>query len=198
MNTTVISILAVKKKLKERFSFLFMHLLLFDTLLLLSTLLLNMQFTVEALDGGGLNLKSILYPIRKTTLFASTYMTTILCIERYIHSGCQATDRKYLNCTELLITWSMYVLPVAVCAILFNLPAFFELTIVATEYNNETVKIITPTSLRTNPTYVRYYSLYANMIISTVCPNLCLLCCNLMTNRKMKIRLKNLNYRLFN
>jgi hypothetical protein len=193
MNGMIIFILAVNKKLKERFSFLFMNLLLFDTLLLVSTIVLNMPFSFEELQGGGLYLSSILQPIGKTALSGSIYMTIILYVERYIHSGSQATERILLNTTELLKTWSVYVLPVVVFAILFNLPAFFEFTVFETEYNNETVKILNVTSLRTNQIYVRYYSLYANMIISTIFPSVCLFCCYLMTNRRMKIRLKKLD-----
>lgn len=96
----------------------------------------------------------IVYPIGLIAQTSSAYLTLCVTIERYV-AVCQPLKARAL-CTYGRAR--AYVVFLGVCAILYNIPRFFEVswrTVFDADAGVNRTEVI-PTWLRRNPTYIRY------------------------------------------
>ena len=81
-----------------------------------------------------------------------------------------------------------FVVPVTLGSIAFNIPKFFEATIVKyKDENGEEVVDLEVTPLRKHPDYIKYYSTWARLIVNGILPFVLLSVFNTMIYRDIKV-----------
>lgn len=81
-----------------------------------------------------------------------------------------------------------FVVPVTLGSIAFNIPKFYEATIVKyKDENGEEVVDLEVTPLRKHPDYIKYYSTWARLIVNGILPFVLLSVFNTMIYRDIKV-----------
>ena len=81
-----------------------------------------------------------------------------------------------------------FVVPVTLGSIAFNIPKFFEATIVKyKDENGEEIVDLEVTALRKHPDYIKYYSTWARLIVNGILPFVLLSGFNTMIYRDIKV-----------
>ena len=118
------------------------------------------------------------YPIGLIAQTSSAYLTLSVTIERYV-AVCRPLKARAL-CTYGRARAS--VLIIAACSCIYNVPRFFEVTwggaFDAEAGVNRTE--VQPTSLRTNPAYIRYYITWLYVVVMYIVPFACLAAFNML------------------
>ena len=184
MNCLAIFILVTRKELKNIFNFLLIQLLLFDTVLLILTVLriiLNMFGSYNRLPYA----HYLAFVGLAISMTGSIYMTIVIALERYVCTNYPVAHQRYwVGSNSYLIYYLKFVLPVTVFVVCFNIPQFFEMEIV---WDDDTdFSFLKATDLRVHPHYVTYYVNYGRLFITGIIPLLCLLYCNTMIFKRIK------------
>ena len=126
-------------------------------------------------------------------------------------------ENNELQFSHNLSVWKFYIFPIFTFSLLYNIPKFLELTmqenncnqnVTNTSNNNQTECIprsetsedmddtddfsqlkISATSLRLNPSYVKYYLIYLNFLIHAIIPLIILVVLNSLIFRQVGRRI---------
>eukprot|EP00095_Tigriopus_kingsejongensis_P005525 maker-scaffold282_size228295-snap-gene-1.19 protein:Tk05525 transcript:maker-scaffold282_size228295-snap-gene-1.19-mRNA-1 annotation:"fmrfamide receptor" len=118
-----------------------------------------------------------IYPIGLIAQTSSAYLTLCVTIERYV-AVCQPLKARAL-CTYGRAR--AYVIFLGVCAILYNISRFFEVswkTVYDADAGVNRTEVI-PTWLRQNPTYISVYITWLYLVVMYIVPFTCLAAFNL-------------------
>ncbi|TRY69570.1 hypothetical protein TCAL_07634 [Tigriopus californicus] len=175
-NGATIAVLS-RPAFKETFHKLLVCLSLFDSLFIGSGLLI---YAIRAhklyLDGPTEvhYLFILLYPMANISLYGSIYVTMAISIERYL-GVCYPVQSRTRPRRHLII----YLIPVVLFAVGFNLPKAFETKVVEVQDgNNHTRFQAMNSNFSTNTNYTHYYKVWSNLIVTTVIPLSVLIFCN--------------------
>ena len=124
------------------------------------------------------------YPISLIAQTSSVYITMTVAVERYI-AVCWPLKARSL-CT--FGRARLYVIAIVICATLYNIPRFFEVTwkecpatfINGTRLTDECVMCVLPTDLRSDQIYVKVYIWWMYLIVMFILPFLALTVFNLL------------------
>jgi hypothetical protein len=196
VNCSAIFMFVTKKTLQNLFNFLLINLLTFDSVFLLLTVFWSTQLGKHHAHHTKVLsyfATKLLYPVTCIALTGSIYMTIVLALDRYISTNHPiAYQRLGSGSKSYALCYLIYVLPVTVFSVLFNLPVFFELDVYEKEelYHSTTEwhlnSTIIPTELRLHPYYMTYYRGYGRLFITGILPFVALLFFNIMVFKKMR------------
>ncbi|XP_040583738.1 FMRFamide receptor-like [Lepeophtheirus salmonis] len=128
-----------------------------------------------------------IYPIGMIAQTGSVYLTVCVSFERYI-AVCWPLKASSL-CTHGRA--KLYVVSVVMLAFVYNIPRFFEISTIHNTTYNQTELV--PTSLRTNPLYVKFYIAWMYVIFMYIIPFVSLAILNFKIYRT--VRLANIERR---
>ncbi|XP_023347416.1 FMRFamide receptor [Eurytemora carolleeae] len=191
---------------QKNFHRLMLTLAIYDILYIVTSILL---FGIPSLYPAVYNqstfkhLVPILLPLIHVGLTGSIYLTVAIALERYT-TVCHPffkISHAWSACT--------YIVPIVLFSILYNTPKFLELEIQDKIVNltqevdvsgNSTELVILknitiqkeiekvgPTDLRINPTYIKVYIIYLNLIIHGIIPLVLLIILNVLIYRQLRV-----------
>jgi len=171
----------------KNFHHLMLVLAIYDILyIFINIIIFGLPNIFASVEEGSIykNAVPILLPIAQIGLTGSIYLTVAITIERYF-----TVCHPYFMFSK---SWPsvVYILPIVVFSVLYNLPKFLELQVNSSHQaadfnitNNDTqlslptdeenifvLEKIEPTQLRLNPTYIKVYLIYMNFIIHGIIP----------------------------
>lgn len=142
----------------------------------------------------------VLLPIAQIGMTGSIYLTVAITIERYF-----TVCHPYFMFSK---SWPsiIYILPIVLFSIIYNLPKFLELEVtkiiprtgnsttnetLIEDIYNESLEVVAktkiePTALRLNPVYIKIYLIYMNFIIHGIIPFITLILMNINIYRKVR------------
>jgi len=145
------------------------------------------------------HLVPVLLPVAQMCLTGSIYLTLAIAMERYT-----TVCHPFFKVSHLW-TARMYILPILGFAVIYNSPKFFELKVITEvsnssssnfsnvtsesqilEPNQHMTTRIRPTPLRLEPLYIRFYLIYANLVIHGVTPLVLLIALNIAIYRQIR------------
>ena len=127
LNLAAICILSARMSRKNNFNQMLITLFVFDTTFLLLTLFLpfDWRYRVNAY------FLYLLYPIRYCAFSASIFMTVGIAHERYVAIKYLIHHRQTMESAKVRhINLMKYILSITVWAIIFNIPAFFDIELI--------------------------------------------------------------------
>ena len=110
------------------------------------------------------------YSVAMIAQTASVYLTLAVTLERFV-AVCLPFRARSL-CTYGRARYG--VISVALFAVIYNLPRFFEVKWQACTENNATITVVRPTELRIHPLYISVYVTWAYLIFMYLIPFSCL------------------------
>ena len=139
----------------------------------------------------------IVYPCSEIALCSSIYMTVAIAVERFI-----GLCRPFRRLSSRPCPAKAYILPVIGLSVLVNIPKFLESETVifhdVIDGRNVTQTRIGLTSLRTDPNYITYYTMWVRLLCTGVFPLAMLAILNTkiyLALRKSKAELRSLAIR---
>ena len=131
LNLTAICVLSTRVSTKNNFNQLITSLFVFDSIFLLSALIEAFRTNFRLYTRIHVILfPKLLYPIRIVSLTASIFMTVGIAYERYIAIKQPIRHRQAMRSAKFRrINLLKYILSTTACAIIFNIPKFFEVEI---------------------------------------------------------------------
>jgi len=187
-----ISIIWFSRKIVQRnFHNLMLFLAIFDLLYVcLSITIFSLPNLFPSIwtNSTYLHMIPILLPLAQIGLSGSIYFTLAIAVERYC-AICHPFWKLSHSCSSFC-----YILPISFLSVAYNIPKFWEHQVVRKTYetntssnnvsqvfngnyqDNSTVyEEIVPTSLRTNPVYVKIYCIHLNLVVHGIIPPLLLM-----------------------
>jgi len=191
-NITCIIIFALKSSPKS-FHYLMLWLAIFDSLYIVSSLMLfGIPTVYSGIRGESwyAHLVPVLLPLAQVGLTGSIYLTVSISVERYT-----TVVHPFF---KLVHNWpsTVYILPTVAFTLLYNIPRFFELktrTVTCTEdvarvHNcslNTSETHVVATDFRRDINYRQIYNVYLNIIVHGLIPLVALLFMNISVYRNL-------------
>ena len=112
------------------------------------------------------------YPFCNIATSASTFMTVGIAHERYlvVKNSIQLNDQSMSNTRSESFRLILYVLPVVLFSIVYNIPIFLCYEVQQTPSDNSTHLKISFTELRKNNLFKMYYVHWTRLVISSIIP----------------------------
>ena len=172
MNSVTIFILTTNKDMKNMFNYLLSSVLIANNVFLL-TKILNAFYWDFKLKSLMWVIPYLVYPIEKTSLAASIFLTISLAHQRWVLTW-NPTMYKRLSHTRQSSSKRIlyYILPAIIFALLFNIPKWFSYSIIKVkdEDGDEIEYKIVKTTLKTNFHFVVLYENLFSMVITAFAP----------------------------
>jgi len=127
---------------------------------------------------GFLSLVCVVLPLAQISMTSSIYLTVCIAVERYttVCHPFYKISHKWRS--------SLYIVPILILSLLYNIPKFFELRVAERENSTLALENVTdfeikPTDLRLNHLYINVYLIYLNLIVNGLVPFISILVLNI-------------------